>query len=91
MADRLVWTTRDVARALGVSVARFYDVVTSLRRDHGFPQQLPHLRVYDPAAVRAWIARQGGSPAAPEPAPAPDSVLIGRAHAMLATDEAAGG
>lgn len=89
MSERLVWTSRETAAAIGLALDTFYQRVAYLRREHGFPDPLPGLRSYDPVAVRAWIARQR----APEDnAEAPiDSVLIARAHVMLPPEQQAGG
>jgi hypothetical protein len=61
MPDRLTWSTAEVAAALGHSVQWFYQRARALRAA-GFPQPLPIVRRYDPAAVRAWIDRQQPQP-----------------------------
>ena len=53
-----LWRSDDVARELGISLAKFRKTVRALQAEHGFPLMLPRLRRYDPVAIANWLARQ---------------------------------
>jgi predicted DNA-binding transcriptional regulator AlpA len=68
-----VLTIPQVAATLGLTTAAFYKRHHKLREQHGVPPPLPGLgHRWDPAAIAAWIGRQGNPTAAETPPPAND-------------------
>lgn len=75
-------TATEVAELLRLTRRAFLARRRTLETTHGFPRPLAGLPDrWAPAAIDAWIAQQGGSPAATAPATA-EATLIARAHRL---------
>jgi hypothetical protein len=71
MADKLTWSTAELAAKLGILPKQFSNARRRLRAA-GFPEALPGLKGrYDPLAIEGWLARlRGATGTAPGGVPA---------------------